>query len=372
MQNPSSYYAVPKCDGRVWSDWQQSQRDGSSSWASTSVMTLKDASLYPTAFADPAHCSAIPISYTLTPPTPDSITDSDVSVSSSSSQLSMESIPEFDDMPEIPFVSAAVAYADEWMIAPDRPAEQARCGTPCPSPSSASSSPSFWSGIVGLRPSASKSSSTSASSTSDTSSPVLGYTSVRSISPSRASNGSRKRAGSLSSIASSRTKPAPAKSILSSGSSVKTRKHKAPSVKFLDMPTIHYDDEYPCGGEDEEYDECGRRATGSPSASKSSMSPPPKKKVKGLSGFLSFRWLFGPSSKVENRETRRRAPDAGPGRPAISGPYPLWDSPPRRARGDAGSSHAKSSAASLHSVRSNGSLRSMRSCASRLPTYFPR
>ncbi|KAI0358988.1 hypothetical protein OH77DRAFT_1126075 [Trametes cingulata] len=279
----------------------------------------------------------------------------------------MESIPEFDDMPEIPFVSAEVAYPDSWMIASD---QQPRCATPCPSPTSASSSTSFWSSIIGLRPSASKSSATSSSS--GESSPVFGQTSVRSISPSRASNNSRKRAGSLSSIASSRTKPAPAKSILSSGSSVKTRKHKAPSVKFLDMPTIHYDDEYPRDGEDEEFDEYGRSASGA--SSPSSMSPPPKKKAKGLGGFLSFRWLFGPSSKAENRDLQTGAqsprPGQAPGRPAISGPYPLWDSPPRRARGDAGG--AKSSAASLRSVRSNGSLRSVRSCGSRLPTYFPR
>ena len=26
MQNPESYYAVPRCEGRLWEDWQQSGR----------------------------------------------------------------------------------------------------------------------------------------------------------------------------------------------------------------------------------------------------------------------------------------------------------------------------------------------------------
>ncbi|KAI0639019.1 hypothetical protein C8Q77DRAFT_1213713 [Trametes polyzona] len=326
MQNPGSYYAVPKCDGRLWPGWQQSEQSGSSSWASSSTMTLKEASC-PNPFDEPSHCSAIPISYTLTPPTPDS-TDSDVS---SSSQLSMESIPEFDDMPEIPFVSASVAFADDW-TASDRPAELARTDDRC-------DSSSFWSSLM--------SRSISKSSSASVSSPILGLASARELSPSRAS---RKRAGSVSSIASSRTKPAPAKSILSSGDSVKTRRRKAPSVKFLDMPTIHYSDD---DDNDNDNDTDGLR---------SPMSPPPKKKAKGLSGFLSLKWLFGPS-KVENRAA---VGPTVPARPAISGPYPLWDAPPRRARGAAGG------AASLRSVKSSGSLRSVRSCGSRLPTYWPR
>ncbi|EIW64989.1 uncharacterized protein TRAVEDRAFT_68647 [Trametes versicolor FP-101664 SS1] len=333
MQNPSSYYAVPKCDGSVWSGWQQSEPSGGSSRASSSsAMTLRN-TLYPNPFEDPSNCSAIPISYTLTPPTPDS-TDSDAS---SYSQLSMESIPEFDDMPEIPFVSAAVAYADDW-IPSDRPAEPARNDDRC-------ESSSFWSTL--MRRTASKSSDASASTS--TSSAILGQTSARDLAPSR----TRKRSGSVTSIASSRTKPAPAKSILSSGDSVKTRRCKAPSVKFLDMPTIHYDDD------EYLYDDADERSADP------CMSPPPKKKAKGLGGLLSLRWLFGPS-KVENRVTPS-AP-TGPVRPAISGPFPLWDSPPRRARG-AGTG---TSAASLRSVKSSASLRSVRSCGSRLPTYWPR
>ena len=51
----------------------------------------------------------------------------------------------------------------------------------------------------------------------------------------------RQRSGSITSTAS---RPAPAKSILSSSSSIRTRTGRsAPSVKFLDMPTIHYEDE---------------------------------------------------------------------------------------------------------------------------------
>ncbi|KAI8983400.1 hypothetical protein BD414DRAFT_515869 [Trametes punicea] len=343
MQNPNSYYAVPNCDGGVWADWRHSERTASCSWASSSSTTLQDAS-YSRRSNDPTQCSAIPISYTLTPPTPDS-TDSDVS---SSSRLSMESIPEFDDMPEIPFVSAQVAYADEWIPSSHCPAEQGRIDESC------YEVPSFWSSIVRLRPSASKSSLRSSSGSA-----VFGQTTVRSLSPSRAS---RKRLGSVSSLASSRTKPPPAKSILSSGSSLRTRA-KAPSVKFLDMPTIHYDEGYPCDFDDDhdgDGDGDGEGATGHGPGSGSSMSPPPAKKAKkALGGILSLRWLFGPS-KVENRTL-----PATPARPAISGPYPLWDSPSRRVRGPGG-------AASLRSVKSSGSLRSVRSCGSRLPTYWPR
>ncbi|KAI0761197.1 hypothetical protein BD413DRAFT_249507 [Trametes elegans] len=335
MQNSSSYYSVPKYHGGVWADWSASRAGESSSWASSSTMTTKEAPFTVTSTDSPPR-SAIPITYTLTPPTPDA-TDSDVS---SSSQLSMESIPEFDEMPEIPFVSASVTYPDEWAPSSDRPAEQSRIGDSC-------ETSSFWSSIIGLRASASKSSDAS-------SSPMLGHTTLRNLAPSRTS---RKRAGSVSSIASSRTKPAPAKSILSSSDSVRTRRRKAPSVKFLDIPTVHYDDEYPLHDEH-----------ASPSPSSTSMAPPPKKKAKGLGGLFSLRWLFGPSSKTGNRA-------AAPARPAISGPYPLWDAPPRRAYdGGAGAGGGSARAASLRSVKSSASLRSVRSCGSRLPTptYWPR
>ncbi|OSD05839.1 hypothetical protein PYCCODRAFT_1182661 [Trametes coccinea BRFM310] len=280
----------------------------------------------------------------------------------------MESIPEFDDMPEIPFVSAQVAYADEWIPSPELRADEreARVDESC-----CEASPSFWTSLVGLKPSTSKSSDGSGSLSGSwrlrAGSALFGQTPARSLSPERTS---RKRAASVSSIASSRTKPAPAKSILSSGASVKTqtqprRLGKAPSVKFLDVPTVHYDDDYPRGydDDDDEDDEGEDDEDGFRRAS-SLMSPPPKKKAKTLGGLLSLRWLFGPS-KVENRAATPSP--ARLARPSISGPYPLWDSPSRPARG-----RDMNSAASLRSIKSSQSLRSVRSCGSRLPTYWPR
>lgn len=248
----------------------------------------------------------------------------------------MESIPEYEEMPEIPFVSAAIAYPDGW-VNPDRPPEDTRAVV--------GSQTSFWSGIIGMRPSTSKSSA-------DSHSPVLGQVNERIFAPSRV----RKRSGSVSSIASSRTRPAPAKSILSSSSSVKTRRRKAPSVKFLDMPTIHY--------EEDRYDDDHEREPSS------CMSPPPPKKARGLSGFFSFKWLFGPSSHSSSKASAKAT---ATDRPTISGPFPLWDSPPRPTRGGSRGVPG-SSAASLRSMRSAGSLRSVRSCSSRLPTptYWPR
>ncbi|KAI1797529.1 hypothetical protein LXA43DRAFT_876841 [Ganoderma leucocontextum] len=342
MQNPSSYYAVPQSDGRIWADWQQSGRNRNHSWSSSSSATLGEGSSSSrrSLMKDTTQCRPMPISYTLTPPTP-SATDSDAS----SSQISMESIPEYDEYPEIPFVSAAIASPDGWMPS-EGPAERARVDDGI-------TSTSFWSGIIRMRQSTSKSPTDPSASL-----PVLGHTSERVIAPSR----TRKRSGSVSSIASSRTRPAPTKSILSSSASVKTRRCKAPSVKFLDMPTIHYED-----------DDCHDDDQHEPS---SCMSPPPPKKAKGRSGFFSFAWLFrssssSSSSKAAPTKTKAktvpRASRPANGRPDISGPFPLLDSTARRGR-DGGS------AASLRSMKSSGSLRSVRSCGSRLPTptYWPR
>ncbi|KAM5532755.1 hypothetical protein V8D89_013552 [Ganoderma adspersum] len=347
MQNPSSYYAVPQSDGRIWADWQQSGRNRNYSWSSSSSATLGEGSSSlrrsPTKVPQ---CRPTPISYTLTPPTP-SATDSDAS----SSQISMESIPEYDEYPEIPFVSAAIASPNGWMSS-EGPAQRARADDGI-------TSTSFWAGIIRMRQSTSKSSTDSSVSV-----PVLGHTSERIIAPTR----TRKRSGSVSSIASSRTRPAPAKSILSSGASVKTRRHKAPSVKFLDMPTIHYEDDDSNDDDQHEPSSC--------------MSPPPPKKAKGLSGFFSFTWLFRSSTasapassspKAVPPKTRPkantvpRASGTTSGRPDISGPFPLLDSTARRGR-------SGGSAASLRSMKSSGSLASVRSCGSRLPTttYWPR
>lgn len=234
-----------------------------------------------------------------TPPTPDSTSDV-----SSSSRLSMETASEFDELPEIPFVSsAALAYPDRW-ISPDHHPPRA----------DNESERSFWSSMIRSSPSKS----------SDRTLPVFGNTGDRVVVPSR------QRSGSVTSSISSRSKPAPAKSILSSSASIKTKTRRSPpSVKFLDMPTIHYeDDEY-------EYEPC-----------RGSAAPKEKRRL------AIFRWFWGPKS----------AP-AVPTRPAISGPFPLWDAPPRRVR---------EQTASLRSAKSNSSLRSVRSCSSRLHTFWDR
>ncbi|KAH9927515.1 uncharacterized protein BXZ73DRAFT_90762 [Epithele typhae] len=332
MQNHSSYYAVPKCDGRIWADWQQSGRSANVSLCVESRPGSSCQAPLPrrSPLKDTTQCSAMPMAYSLTPPTPEA-TDSDAS----SSQISMESIPEYDDdMPEIPFVSATIAGEDEFH-------------------------PSFWTGLIGMRPSISKSSTASSI-----------------VPPPSPPRSTRKRAGSVTSIASSRTRPAPAKSILSSSESAKTRRRKAPSVKFLDVPTIHYEeDDY---HDDYDHDPCGG-ASHEPSSS-ACLSPPPPKKARGLSGFFSFKWLFGSSSSSRTTSSQPSSPPSRkaktkkgvvPGRPAISGPYPLCETVTATARSERAGG---SSAASLRSVKSNTSIGSVRSCGNRLPTptYWPR
>lgn len=206
-------------------------------------------------------------------------------------------------MPEIPFVSCATPtwantdrYASRTAI--DEVSER-----------------SFWSAM--MRPSASK--------LPERSDVVFGHTNDRVFSPSR------QRSGSISSNTSCRTKPPPAKSILSSSSSIKTKTRRSPpSVKFLDVPEVHYEDE----DEDVPY--------------RSFAAPVP---VEKKSGFL--RWIPWATKKTQ----------CSPGRPSISGPFPLSDAPPRRAR---------DGAASLRSVRSKDSIRSVQSHSSRLQSYWGR
>ncbi|KAH9922683.1 hypothetical protein B0H21DRAFT_765868 [Amylocystis lapponica] len=290
MQNPNSYYAVPRCDSQVWMDWELSDRvnnasSSSSGSASTSTTIVEDFQV------QGVNNSQMSICYSLTPPTPNTLS-SDVS----SSQISIDSESIFNDMPEIPFISSCGdgwADADHHRRAASDNHEYER-----------STSQSFDRNVA-----------------------VLGHTNDRVFAPSR----SRKRSGSVSSTASSRSKPAPAKSILSSSASIRSRQGRAPpSVKFLEMPTIHYEEEY----ESEPY-----------------RAPAGSAEKKG--GFLE--WLLRPVRKP-----------AVPERPTISGPFPLWEAPPRQARG------APAYAASLRSVRSNGSLRSVGSCSSRLQTYWSR
>lgn len=184
----------------------------------------------------------------------------------------------------------------------------------------------FWASVI--RPSASRS--------SDRSIPILGHMNDRPLASGR------QRAPSVSSTASSRTRPAPAKSILSSSSSsTRTRAttRSPPSVKFLDMPTIHY--------EEEDEAEPARPA-----------SPPDS----GKRGFLQ--WIRGTSKRAQPAQER----------PSISGPFPLWETPPRRTHSSGTPSvrSMKSGAPSLRSMKSNNSLRSIRSCSSRLQTYWSR
>lgn len=181
----------------------------------------------------------------------------------------------------------------------------------------------FWASVI--RPSASRS--------SDKSMPVIGHMSDRLLAPGR------QRAPSVSSTAS---RPAPAKSILSSSSSsTRTRAttRSPPSVKFLDTPTIHYEDE----------DEAEPARPALPEDS-------------GKRGFLQ--WIRGSSRRAQPVQER----------PSISGPFPLWEAPPRRSHSSGAPSvrSMKSGAPSLRSMKSNNSLRSIRSCSSRLQTYWNR
>jgi len=185
----------------------------------------------------------------------------------------------------------------------------------------------FWSSFV--RPNVPKS--------LDKPSFLLGQTSQRVVSPTR------HRAPSVSSTSSSRSRPAPAKSILSSRSSIRTRMGRSPpSVKFLDMPTIHYEDE------DEDFGDLDQ----------SNCNPKtPNKK---------WTWTF---LKQLVSSPRKPAAPPPPERPTISGPIPLWETAHivRRSLDD-----RRPSGANLRSVRSNASIRSTRSTQSRLQTYWGR
>ena len=226
----------------------------------------------------------------------------------------------YDELPEIPFVSSSPSrFASGW-----NPME----GSSSQGSDDSHCERTFWASVI--RPSASRS--------SDRSVPVLGHMNDRPLAPGR------QRAPSVSSTASSRTRPAPAKSILSSSSSsTRTRAttRSPPSVKFLDVPTIHYEEE----------DEAEPARATSPTDS-------------GKRGFLQ--WIRGAS------RTRRAQPAQE--RPSISGPFPLWETPPRRTHSSGAPSvrSMKSGAPSLRSMKSNGSLRSIRSCSSRLQTYWSR
>ena len=198
---------------------------------------------------------------------------------------------------------------------------------------------------------------TPSSSSSDRQVAVLGQT------PQRVLSHSRQRSGSISSTAS---RPAPARSILSSSSSIKTRKGRStPSVKFLDMPIIHYED-------DDDFDDRipqpswpSDRSTRHVSA-REVPNPPPvasgKRRV-----FSLLTWLTNPGKRRSKTISEK---------PSISGPFPLWEAPRRsesiRRCDSPTSGKSIRSVRSTSSLRSTRSMRSIRSCASRIQGYWGR
>lgn len=324
MQYLSSHPSPPQHGSQAWTDWMRPSRAENSSWDSHLVRMLTD-----DLDDEPSHVAgtaAVPMEYTLTPPTPG--LDSD----HTSSQCSFDSslATELDDYPEIPFISNDGSLSSG-TIDPDAYSVK----------SYTASERNFWSSLI--RPNLSKS--------PERPTVLLGQTSQRVVSPTR------RRAPSVSSSTSSRSRPAPAKSILSSSSSIRTtRKHgrSPPSVKFLDMPTIHYEDEDEemddFGDDDDEEsrdvdDDCDLAA-----------------KSKWTWGFLK-RFIGGP----------RKSGPAAPERPRISGPIPLCETPNIIRRSlDERRPTRQPTMASLRSVRSNGSIRSTRSNQSRIQTYWGR
>lgn len=263
-----------------------------------------------------------PSKHLQSPPTP--TLDSD----HSSSQLSIESpsLSELDELPEIPFISTADVLESDNDTA-DADADFNAVGNTV-------DERTFWANII--RPNLSRSSSGRPAA-------VLGQTHQRVL------NANRCRSPSVSSAASSRSKPPPAKSILSSGSSIRTYKgRKSPSVKFLDAPTIHYESD-----EDEDDD--------------SEYEPPYHSLSKSPSGIFGFfRRIVSSPLPLSNKKSR------APERPVISGPIPLWEAPRRRARHSLDENGRAGRAPSLRSNRSTASLRSMCSSSSRLQTYWGR
>ncbi|KAH9836545.1 uncharacterized protein C8Q71DRAFT_47551 [Rhodofomes roseus] len=316
MQRPSSYHAFSRCDSQVWTDWLHSERQANSSLSSSESATIED-DINRHQSKDDID-DAMPLCYASFLPSPP---DSPLSASSSS-QLSVVSAADsgYDELPEIPFVSSSPSRFDSGWNPMEGCSSRGSDDSHCER--------TFWASVI--RPTASRSSEKSV--------PVLGQMSERSLAPSR------HRAPSISSTASSRTRPAPAKSILSSSSSTRTRTttRSPPSVKFLDMPTIHYEEE-------DVFEHTHSHA----------------RSVSEDSGKRSFlKWFRGASKKAQAAQER----------PTISGPFPLWETPPRRtpSGGTPSVRSTKSGAPSLRSMKSNNSLRSVRSCSSRLQTYWGR
>ncbi|CAL1696603.1 unnamed protein product [Somion occarium] len=321
-------------ENRAVMDWMRLSRVENSifrqnSWDSHVAQLLSEHSFSSRASTSyQSEDNAIPVEYTWTPPTP--TLDSDQSSSRRSSLQSIPTSEYFDELPEIPFISAAIPL-DQCLDEEDVSLQDDNV-----------SERTFWSNLI--RPSRVR-------TTSERSLALLGETNHRVLSPTRC------RAPSVSSNASSRSKPAPAKSILSSSSSIRTRTGRSPpSVKFLDMPTIHYEDEHEneynyADESDDDDDNDDEQYDPSPAG-------PEEKK-----------WPFGFIRRLVGLNPSRKPPVSTSGRPVISGPYLLWD-PPRPQARLGGPPTNKRRAASLRSVRSNNSLRSIRSCSSRFQSYW--
>ncbi|KZT06252.1 uncharacterized protein LAESUDRAFT_186300 [Laetiporus sulphureus 93-53] len=302
MQRQRDYTCISRCDSQIWRDWLQSEQAVNSSWSLSSA-TLSDDPHATPELKDVVNRPS-PITYSLTPPSP----GSPLSAECSLSQSSIETESDYDELPEIPFISSSSL---RYQTPSGRPSVHDRRGN-----EDTNSERSFWAALVHA----------SASHLTDGSETVVGAMGEGLY------RFRRQRAASISSDMSSRTRPAPAKSILSSSSSIRTRTGRSPpSVKFLDMPTIHYEED-----EDEyEYH--------------SPVLATPEKRKRRL---LKIRWFL----------RLKKKPQATQARPTISGPFPLWERPSCTVYG---------SAADLRS-KSCSSFRSVRTCGSRLQTYWSR
>ncbi|KAH8086619.1 hypothetical protein BXZ70DRAFT_1011711 [Cristinia sonorae] len=275
MQSPFKSYATSQFDAPVWADWMKPNRANNSSWDSSLVasLTTHDSDESSDVIEGSSRDTAIPVGYTWTPPTP--ALDSDDN--SSSSQLSIESpsLSSLSSLPEIPFISTANAFESIVNTETDADGQQYDFDAV----GSTVDERTFWASII--RPNHSHSRSTPAA--------VLGQTNQRVLSANRC------RSPSVSSTAStsSRSRPPPAKSILSSGSSVRTCKgRKSPSVKFLDAPTIHY-------GSDIDEDEDDRNSELFDQSESPSSSAGTSKQSSGILGFL--RRIVGSSPPLPHR-----------------------------------------------------------------------
>ncbi|KAI0700437.1 hypothetical protein BC835DRAFT_418739 [Cytidiella melzeri] len=305
MENSNSYYPARRSGDPTLTEWPRSNKAVNSSWGRSAPRAVADDEDLPSPLLeiddDIAH--ALQCVWTAS----SSSSDSDPFASRSS--VSSASVLDGIDIPEIPFISELPEEDEQELVTP------------------------FW---LRRRPAVSTTSSQRQLA-------VLGQAAERHFVHAR------QRSGSISSTAS---RPTPAKSILSSSSSIKTRKGRsAPSVKFLDMPTIHFEDD----DDEKPYVPTKEYGTG-------------KTKVWGPSKGRKRNWnvleWFVSSSK--KRKTHAVASD----RPLISSPLPLCEGRRPSVDDPTGGRYAHMDARSIRSVRSTSSMRSVRSCASRFQGYL--